>query len=150
MRTPHLLAAYWRDVTVLWHICNILRTDLTHGLVLGVFGFSSCSAGNSNGSTADAGAVVKLQGRAGASFPAPLYTKWFKTYSDSHPNVQIDYQSVGSGSGVKSVIDKTVDFGASDAAMTPEDMQKVNVGIWLLPMTAGAIVLTTISRTYLD
>ena len=64
---------------------------------------------------------VKLQG-AGASFPAPLYQKWFKTYSGSHEGVEIDYQSVGSGSGVKSVIDKTVDFGASDAAMSPEDM----------------------------
>jgi phosphate transport system substrate-binding protein len=105
---------------------------------------SSCSVtgGDSKeGAAPDAGALVKLQG-AGASFPAPLYTKWFKAYSGSHPNVQIDYQSVGSGSGVKSVMDKTVDFGASDAAMKPEDMQKVDVGVQLLPMTAGAIVLT--------
>jgi phosphate transport system substrate-binding protein len=53
---------------------------------------------------------VKLQG-AGASFPAPLYNKWFKAYSTAHQNVLVDYQSVGSGSGVKSVIDHTVDFG---------------------------------------
>ena len=111
-------------------------------LVLVLFVLSSCStAPSSGGPAADAGAVVKLQG-AGASFPAPLYTKWFKTYSSAHQNVQIDYQSVGSGSGVKSVIDKTVDFGASDAAMKPEEMQKVDVGVQLLPMTAGAIVLT--------
>jgi len=84
---------------------------------------------------------VRLQG-AGASFPAPLYQKWFKSYGASHNGVQIDYQSVGSGSGVKSVIDKTVDFGASDAAMTPEDMAKVDGGVQLLPMTAGCIVLT--------
>jgi phosphate transport system substrate-binding protein len=84
---------------------------------------------------------VRLQG-AGASFPNPLYQKWFKTYSASHGSVQIDYQSVGSGSGVKSVIDKTVDFGASDMAMTPEDMAKVDGGVQLLPMTAGCIVLT--------
>jgi phosphate transport system substrate-binding protein len=84
---------------------------------------------------------VRLQG-AGASFPAPLYQKWFKSYAASHNGVQIDYQSVGSGSGVKSVIDKTVDFGASDAAMTPEDMTKVDGGVQLLPMTAGCIVLT--------
>ena len=83
---------------------------------------------------------VKLQG-AGASFPAPLYNKWFKTYSAAHPDVQIDYQSVGSGSGVKDVIDKTVDFGASDAAMTPEEMEQVDAGVQLLPMTAGSIVL---------
>jgi len=84
---------------------------------------------------------VKLQG-AGASFPAPLYMKWFKAYSTAHPNVQVDYQSVGSGSGVKSFIDKTVDFGASDAAMKPDEIARVDAGVQLLPMTAGAIVLT--------
>jgi phosphate transport system substrate-binding protein len=84
--------------------------------------------------------AVKLQG-AGASFPAPLYNKWFKTYSASHQNVLVDYQSVGSGSGVKSVLDRTVDFGASDAAMKPEDMAKVEGGVQLFPMTAGSIVL---------
>src|SRR5215472_8456118 len=86
--------------------------------VLALFVFSSCSSAPSGAPAADPGAVVKLQG-AGASFPAPLYTKWFKAYSSAHQNAQIDYQSVGSGSGVKSVIDKTVDFGASDAAMKP-------------------------------
>ncbi len=84
--------------------------------------------------------VVKLQG-AGASFPAPLYLKWFKAYGAAHTNVQVDYQSVGSGSGVKSFMDETVDFAASDAAMKPEDMAKVDGGALLLPMTAGSIVL---------
>jgi phosphate transport system substrate-binding protein len=83
---------------------------------------------------------VKLQG-AGASFPAPLYLKWFKSYSTTKPNIQVDYQSVGSGSGVKSFMDRTVDFAASDAAMKPEDMAKVDGGVQLLPMTAGSIVL---------
>ena len=59
---------------------------------------------------------VNLQG-SGASFPAPLYDKWFKAYHAAHPEVRVDYQSVGSGAGVKAVQDKTVDFGASDAAM---------------------------------
>ncbi len=85
--------------------------------------------------------LVKLQG-AGASFPAPLYFKWFKTYSESHNNVQVDYQSVGSGSGVKSFTDKTVDFGASDAAMTPGEMSQVAAGVQCLPVTAGSIVLS--------
>jgi len=58
------------------------------------------------------------------------------------PHVQVDYQSVGSGSGVKSFIDKTVDFGASDAAMKPDEIARVDAGAQLLPMTAGAIVLT--------
>jgi phosphate transport system substrate-binding protein len=87
-----------------------------------------------------AGNGVKLQG-AGASFPAPLYTKWFKSYSSLHPDVQVDYQSVGSGSGKKSVIDKTVDFGASDAAMSDEEIGRVPGGAQLFPMTAGSIVI---------
>jgi phosphate transport system substrate-binding protein len=88
----------------------------------------------------EASSAVKLQG-AGASFPAPLYNKWFKAYSVAHQNVQVDYQSVGSGGGVKSVLDHTVDFGASDAAMKPDDMAKVDGGVQLFPMTAGSIVL---------
>jgi len=98
---------------------------------------ASLSACSSSGSKQD---TVKLQG-AGASFPAPLYLKWFKSYGAGHPNVQVDYQSVGSGSGVKSLLDKTVDFAASDRAMTPDEMSKVNGGVQLVPMTAGAIVL---------
>ena len=99
--------------------------------------FLSCGGTQEKGTAS----LIKLQG-AGASFPAPLYLKWFKSYSASHDNVQIDYQSVGSGSGIKSVIDKTVDFGASDAAMTQDEMAKVDVGVQCLPMTAGSIVLS--------
>jgi phosphate transport system substrate-binding protein len=96
---------------------------------------TSCGGGGAS--------AVKLQG-AGASFPAPLYQKWFKSYGETHPSVEIDYQSVGSGSGIKSFIDKTVDFGASDAAMTPEEMGRVDpaLGVQCLPMTAGSIVIT--------
>jgi phosphate transport system substrate-binding protein len=109
---------------------RVARVTLLFGISLL---YSFCSGNKSS-------EVVKLQG-AGASFPAPLYLKWFKTYSAAHPNVQVDYQSVGSGSGVKSFMDRTVDFGASDAAMKPEDMAKVERGVQLLPMTAGSIVL---------
>jgi phosphate transport system substrate-binding protein len=102
-----------------------------------IFTVAACSNKSPN---AQAGNSVKLQG-AGASFPAPLYTKWFKEYSSAHPETEVDYQSVGSGSGVKSVIDKTVDFGASDAAMTDEEISRVQGGVQLIPMTAGAIVI---------
>src|SRR3974390_1960959 len=108
------------------------RLILLTSLVVALGLFNACSGSKGNG--------VKLQG-AGASFPAPLYLKWFKTYSGAHSNVQVDYQSVGSGSGVKSFMDRTVDFAASDAAMKPEDMAKMEGGGQLLPMTAGAIVL---------
>ena len=96
--------------------------------------FTACGGGGG------AGGGVKLQG-AGASFPAPLYLKWFKAYNGTHPNIQVDYQSIGSGGGVKSFMDRTVDFAASDAAMKPEDMAKVEGGVQLVPMTAGSIVL---------
>ena len=89
---------------------------------------------------ADNSKEVRLTG-AGASFPAPLYGKWFKAFHGLHQNVLVDYQSVGSGSGVRNFINKTVDFGASDAAMTPEQISQVDVGAVLLPMTAGSIVL---------
>ncbi|MGO8691499.1 MAG: phosphate ABC transporter substrate-binding protein PstS [Thermoguttaceae bacterium] len=102
-------------------------------ILLSAVSCNSQSGGDGKGS-------VQLQG-AGASFPAPLYTKWFKSYHDAHDDVQIDYQSLGSGAGVKDVQDKTVDFGASDAAMTAEEIAKVDAGVQLLPMTAGSIVL---------
>lgn len=84
--------------------------------------------------------TVALTG-AGASFPAPLYSTWFKQYSTANPHVRIDYQSVGSGAGVKQTISGLVDFGASDAAMTDEEMAKVGRGVKLLPMTAGGVVV---------
>jgi len=111
------------------------RAVAMFAIVAGVAVFPACSS-----APAESTNTVKLQG-AGASFPAPLYTKWFKSYTTAHQNVLVDYQSVGSGSGVKSVIDHTVDFGASDAAMKAEDMAKVPEGVQLFPMTAGSIVL---------
>jgi phosphate transport system substrate-binding protein len=110
-------------------------TALCSSIVL----LSACGGTGAPGGS-ESGEAVKLQG-AGASFPAPLYNKWFKSYTAAHQNVLVDYQSVGSGSGIKSVIDHTVDFGASDAAMKPEDMAKVPGGVQLFPMTAGSIVL---------
>ena len=86
------------------------------------------------------GAKVQLKG-AGASFPAPLYTPGSRPITPQHPHVEVDYQSLGSAAGVKAVIDKTGDFGASDAAMSKEEMAKVDAGVQLLPMTAGSIVL---------
>jgi phosphate transport system substrate-binding protein len=83
---------------------------------------------------------VSLTG-AGASFPAPLYTTWFQNLNKKYPNLQINYQSTGSGAGVEQFIKETVDFAASDVAVTPEEAQKVTRGVLTLPMTAGAIVL---------
>lgn len=78
---------------------------------------------------------------AGASFPAPLYQRWFSEYNKQNPGVQVSYQSVGSGAGVEQFTQKTVDFGASDVAMTDEEIAQIDTGVVLLPMTAGSIVL---------
>ena len=112
------------------HVLNTTALALVAAL-----GLTSCG-----GVSAKVDDNLRLQG-AGASFPFPIYSKWFKLYSTAHPNVQIDYQSVGSGAGVKNFIDKTVDFGASDMAMKPEEIARVQGGAQLLPLTAGNIVL---------
>ena len=83
---------------------------------------------------------ITLQG-TGATFPAPLYQRWFSEYNKLHPEVQINYQPLGSGAGVKQFQQGLVNFGASDAAMTDAEIKAVKDGVVLLPMTAGSIVL---------
>jgi phosphate transport system substrate-binding protein len=89
--------------------------------------------------TAPQAADAKLIG-SGASFPFPIYSAWFKDFSKT-AGATVDYQAKGSGAGIQDFIKKTVDFAASDAAMTDEEMSKVDGGVVLLPMTAGEIVL---------
>lgn len=78
---------------------------------------------------------------AGASFPAPLYQRWAVEYNKVKPGVQVNYQSVGSGAGVKQFTQGVVDFGASDAAMSDEEIAKVSKGVVMIPATAGSIVI---------
>src|SRR6266568_6590068 len=61
---------------------------------------------------------------AGATFPNPMYSKWFSEYHKIHPDVQINYQSIGSGGGIRQVIEGTVDFGATDGPMTDEQIKQ--------------------------
>jgi len=77
---------------------------------------------------------------SGASFPFPIYAAWFKDFSKT-AGATVDYQAKGSGAGIQDFIKKTVDFAASDAAMSDEEIAKVEGGVVLLPMTAGEIVL---------
>ena len=86
------------------------------------------------------GAGTQLQG-AGATFPAPLYQRWIAEYIKSNPNVQINYQGVGSGAGIKQFTQNLVAFGASDAAMTDNEIAAVKQGVVLIPATAGSVVL---------
>ncbi|HVI24240.1 MAG TPA: phosphate ABC transporter substrate-binding protein PstS [Myxococcales bacterium] len=86
------------------------------------------------------GASKLLINGAGATFPFPLYSKWFSTYNKMHPDVRINYQSIGSGGGIKQVTEKTVDFGASDAPMSDEELSRAQ-GIQHIPTVMGAVVL---------
>src|SRR5437016_12404169 len=74
---------------------------------------------------------------AGATFPYPIYSKWFDEYHKLHPSVQINYQSIGSGGGIRQLLDKTVDFGASDGPMTDEQLQQASVKILHFPTVLG-------------
>lgn len=101
-------------------------------------GLTACGGGGQTGE--GGGKSVSLTG-AGASFPAPLYQRWFNEYNKDNPNIKVSYQSVGSGAGVEQFTQGTVDFGASDVAMKDEEIAAVERGVALLPMTAGSIVL---------
>src|SRR6266436_4766294 len=95
--------------------------------------FAACG-GNS-------GSEVRLQG-AGATFPNPLYQKWLSEYGKLNPHVKIDYQSIGSGGGIKQIQARTVDFGASDSPMKDEDLRAAPGPILHIPTVLGAVVIT--------
>lgn len=107
-------------------------------------GLLVAGAGCSSPSAEQPGNVAEGQGAlrgAGATFPAPLYEKWIEEYAQLRPEVKIQYDSVGSGAGIEQFMAGQVDFGASDAAMTDEQMAEVKRGVQLVPMTAGSIAL---------
>ena len=81
----------------------------------------------------------KLTG-AGATFPYPIYSKWFSEYSAAHPGVQINYQSIGSGGGIRQVTAGLVDFGASDGPMTDDQLAQSKVKLIHVPTVLGAVV----------
>jgi len=109
---------------------------LAAGLLL-----SSCRNSN-NGATpiASTAATVNLSG-AGATFPYPLYSKWFDTYNQAHSDIRINYQSIGSGGGIKQLMAGTVDFGASDAPLSNDEVKQMPAKVVHLPMVAGAVAL---------
>src|SRR6187549_3325735 len=124
-------------VGLLRGICLVLAFGLVSCAKSG--GETSVSSNNATPNKASAGSV-KLIG-SGASFPAPLYDRWFKEFTKKDGVITVDYQSVGSGQGVKSFIAGQTDFGASDAAMTDAEIAEAKGNVVLLPMTAGAVVL---------
>lgn len=106
---------------------------------LALFGFA-CSGGGGTG-TGTNGGSISLQG-AGATFPNPIYQKWLSEYGKLHQNVKIDYQSIGSGGGIKQIQAQTVDFGASDAPMSDQDLKSAPGELIHIPTVLGAVVLT--------
>src|ERR1700722_17893906 len=77
---------------------------------------------------------------AGATFPYPMYSKWFSEYNKLHSDVQINYQSIDSGGGIRQVLNGTVDFGASDGPMTDEQLSQSKTKILHIPTVMGAVV----------
>src|ERR1051326_1385881 len=90
---------------------------------------------------AAAAADVRLQG-AGATFPNPLYQRWVAEYQKTNPQVKIDYQSIGSGGGIKGITDQTVEFAGSDAPMSAKELTAAGgkENIIEIPSCAGGVV----------
>jgi phosphate transport system substrate-binding protein len=118
-------------------IAQISRGVLLLSLILAT-GCWSTDGGEGNDGTDDSGRLT-LTG-AGATFPFPIYSRWFSIYSREHP-VRINYQSIGSGGGIRQMIEGTVDFGATDAPLTEEDLERIP-GTLSIPTVLGAVVLT--------
>ena len=87
-----------------------------------------------------AGAQAQKITAAGATFPYPIYSKWFTEYSAAHPGVEINYQSIGSGAGIRQVTAGTVDFGASDMPMADADLAASKIKLVHIPTVLGAVV----------
>ncbi|HCS90816.1 MAG TPA: phosphate ABC transporter substrate-binding protein PstS [Chromatiaceae bacterium] len=115
-------------------------------LAVQLFGFVAVAAGATpevgleNGANSTNRAPIKLIGD-GASFPAPLYLRWFRDYYKLHPTIRVDYQSTSSAGGIKDLIGGRVDFAGSDVRLDKQQQAQVPGGVRQVPMTAGAIVL---------
>jgi phosphate transport system substrate-binding protein len=118
----------------LWKSPRITLVVLLASFVLLALACSGSGPSSGGGST-------KLQG-AGATFPNPLYQKWVSEYGKLHPSVAIDYQSIGSGGGIKQIQAQTIDFGASDAPMSDADLKAAPGEIVHIPTVLGAVVVT--------
>ncbi|HYB41545.1 MAG TPA: phosphate ABC transporter substrate-binding protein PstS [Candidatus Methylomirabilis sp.] len=87
-------------------------------------------------------AAQMLMNGAGATFPYPIYSKWFEEYTRVDPDVRFNYQAIGSGGGIRQITERTVDFGASDGPMTDEQLKKVPGELFHIPTVLGAVVAT--------
>src|SRR3989442_11108018 len=93
------------------------------------------------GLSASASAQMMING-AGATFPYPIYSKWFDEYAKVDPSVRFNYQSIGSGGGIRQITARTVDFGASDGPMNDDQLRKAPGDLLHVPTVLGAVVVT--------
>ena len=150
-----LVIEIFRPIEWAWNYCGQARNNSMKGYTfrfatswlcsfsLAVTALSCGKSDSGSGPTTQAmhsGEDVQLNG-AGSSFAFPILTQWFKDYRALHPNVVVEYAGTGSGAGITQFTAGNVDFGASDAAMSDDEISKVNGGVVMLPVTAGAIVI---------
>jgi phosphate transport system substrate-binding protein len=114
------------------------------GLGLAAALLTACGGGNTqpvtaNNSSSNASQTLKING-AGATFPNPIYSKWFSEYNKLHPDIQINYQSIGSGGGIQQISNQTVFFGATDGPMNDEQLKAAPGAILHFPTVLGAVV----------
>jgi phosphate transport system substrate-binding protein len=115
------------------------------GLVLGAALFAAgmiTIVDSPSAAPAPSPAPAILINGAGATFPYPMYSKWFDEYHKLHPDLQFNYQSIGSGGGIRQILAGTVDFGASDGPMTDDQLKQAKVKILHFPTVLGADVPT--------
>lgn len=125
----HVRSAYWAFTVIALTVSSLLLTAC---------GSPSSSPAKTPGSSGEASTLTG----AGATFPAVLYSKWFNEY-EKLTKVKVNYQSIGSGGGIKSISDQTVDFGATDGPMTDEQQKEARGGeILHIPMALGAVAAT--------
>ncbi len=113
---------------------NLWAFGLRVGLVLG-------SLAGFGGSAAQAASRLSITG-AGATFPYPLYLKWMSEFQKKNTAVELNYQSIGSGGGIRQLLKKTVDYGASDAPMKDDQLKEAKLQIFHFPTVMGAVALT--------
>src|SRR5262245_7705111 len=119
-------------------VMRYLAVALTAGLATACGGNTEPVTGN-NSSGSGPSQTLQING-AGATFPYPIYSKWFSEYNTLHPNIRINYQSIGSGGGIQQVINQTVFFGATDGPMTEEQLKSGPGRILHFPTVLGAVV----------
>lgn len=122
---------------------SVVRSVLVSASFVAVLGAVACGGGQQpagEGSAPGAsGGTIQING-AGATFPYPIYSKWFDEYAKLHPDVRINYQSIGSGGGIRQVSNETVFFGATDGPMTDEQLAAAPGRILHFPTVLGADV----------